>query len=138
MPVSISLYMHNNYCAVIKLLDSLDFHKGSIFYVEITLREDIDFDMEWTIVVLLCALYCNCDGLQNDVTVVIGNSSATRTISIGYIMDQLMPPYRIGAIKVGIEDGQRNGLLQNYNFRFVIKNLLRSNLMHIVKNCELI
>jgi hypothetical protein len=75
--------------------------------------------MHWFI--LFCIFffsYDNTNGLEDGVTVVIGNSSATRTISIGYIMDQLGPPYRIGAIQLAIQNGQAMGLLQDFNFRF--------------------
>jgi hypothetical protein len=79
--------------------------------------------MKWKLLILLCAFYFNWEsinGLQNGVTVVIGNSSATNTISIGYIMDQLTPPYRIGAMQLAIQDGQAKGLLRNFNFRLYI------------------
>lgn len=55
---------------------------------------------------------------QTVTTVVIGNSNAKETIVIGYMMDQLAPPYRIGAISMAIQDGQTNGLLRGYNFRY--------------------
>lgn len=52
-------------------------------------------------------------------TAVIGNSSGRGTIVMGYLMDQLSAPYRIGAIQMAIEDGQANGLLQGFNFRYL-------------------
>jgi len=57
-------------------------------------------------------------------TVIIGNSSAKGTIAIGYMMDQLTAPYRIGAILLALENGQANGLLRDYNFRYVISTLI--------------
>jgi hypothetical protein len=50
-------------------------------------------------------------------TVVVGNANASGTISVGYLMDQLSAPYRIGAIQMAIEDGQANGFLTGFNFR---------------------
>jgi len=50
--------------------------------------------------------------------VFIGNSNSTDTIVIGYVMDQLAPPYRIGAIQLALQNGQSNGLLPGYNFRY--------------------
>ena len=52
-------------------------------------------------------------------TVLIGNSSANGTIFLGYMMDQLKAPYRIGAIRLALENGQANGLLLGFNFRYV-------------------
>jgi hypothetical protein len=49
-------------------------------------------------------------------TVVIGDPNASRTIVMGYLMDQLVAPYRIGAISKAINEGQANGLLQGFNF----------------------
>ena len=55
---------------------------------------------------------------EDDVeTVFVGNANASDTISVGYMMDQLSAPYRIGAIKMAIEDGQAKGLLTGFNFR---------------------
>ena len=70
----------------------------------------------------------SCDDpscLINGDTFVIGNSTAKGTIRIGYLMDldqmsATNSPYRIGAISMAIADGQANGLLRGYNFRFVI------------------
>lgn len=58
---------------------------------------------------------CNFD--NGNETIVIGNSSANGTIVMGYLMDQLKPPYRIGAISMAIHDGQARGLLPGFNFR---------------------
>jgi hypothetical protein len=71
-------------------------------------------DWKWF---LLVFFFLGCDCNKDSDTVVIGSSIAVGTISIGYLMDQTTPPYRIGAISLGVEDGQRNGLLRNYNFR---------------------
>ena len=53
--------------------------------------------------------------------VIIGpyNSSASVnvTIVVGYLMDQLKPPYRVGAISMAINDGRASGLLPGYQFR---------------------
>jgi hypothetical protein len=49
--------------------------------------------------------------------IIIGNPNATKTIEIGYLMDQLTPPYRIGAMSIAVKDGQAKGLLKGYNFR---------------------
>lgn len=49
----------------------------------------------------------------------VGNATARQTVSIGYFMDQLSPPYRIGAIRMALEDGQAKGLLPGFNFRCV-------------------
>jgi hypothetical protein len=49
--------------------------------------------------------------------VVIGDSNANGTIVVGYLMDQLRPPYRIGALSMAIRDWQASGLLPGYNFR---------------------
>jgi len=84
------------------------------------------------IVFISCyACYCDCeftDGQNGKFvdTVVIGNDSSNGTITIGYLMDQLIPPYRIGAIQLAIADGQANGLLPGYNFRFVL---------HFIRDC---
>jgi len=49
--------------------------------------------------------------------VVFGNASANGSIVIGYMMDQLTAPYRVGAIQMALERGQASGLLRGYNFR---------------------
>ena len=59
------------------------------------------------------------DGFSSEKTVLIGNSSANATVVIGYLMDQLGPPYRLGALSMAIQDGQSRGLLTAYNFRYV-------------------
>jgi hypothetical protein len=68
---------------------------------------------------LLLKLLLDCGGLcaASNTTIVIGNANASKTIVIGYLMDQLAPPYRIGAIQIAIEEGQAYGLLPEYNFR---------------------
>jgi hypothetical protein len=38
-------------------------------------------------------------------------------IRIGYMMDQLEPPYRAGAITMALRQAQADGLLSGYNFR---------------------
>jgi hypothetical protein len=50
-------------------------------------------------------------------TVNVGDPNATKTIVIGYLMDQINPPYRIGAIAMAIADAQANGLVLGYNFK---------------------
>jgi len=53
--------------------------------------------------------------------VVIGSPDANGTIVVGYLMDQVDPPYRIGALSMSIENGIANGLLDKFNFRCVIR-----------------
>jgi hypothetical protein len=73
-------------------------------------------------VAFLALLILAVDGLTTGSratkTVVIGESGVNGTIVIGYLMDQLKPPYRTGAISMAIHDGQARGLLPGYNFRY--------------------
>jgi hypothetical protein len=40
-----------------------------------------------------------------------------QTIRIGYFMQTVMPPFRIAAISLAIEQAQSEGRLNGYNFR---------------------
>lgn len=66
-------------------------------------------------VIGLCASQTSVNR-NNTQTVVIGDPNAKKTVVIAYLMDQLEPPYRIGAISKAINEGQANGLLQGFNF----------------------
>ena len=50
-----------------------------------------------------------------------GSSPADKTIRIGYLMDSMT---RAGAINVAIEQAQSDGLLREYNFRYLCTRLL--------------
>jgi hypothetical protein len=70
-------------------------------------------------ILILCVKQYHCSSSSHIETAVIGNASGKGTIVIGYLMDQLSAPYRIGAIQLAIEDGQANGLLQGFGFKYV-------------------
>jgi hypothetical protein len=61
----------------------------------------------------------DCKNGRNELceTVVLGNGTNNKTIVMGYLMDQVGPPYRIGAISMAIQNGQKRGLLPGYSFR---------------------
>ena len=61
----------------------------------------------------------------SDDVVVIGYPDANNTIVIGYMMDQVGPPYRLGALSMSIENNLAGGLLTNYNFRLCYKKTHR-------------
>jgi hypothetical protein len=69
----------------------------------------------------LFSLVLTVDGLtagsRATKTVMVGDTGVNGTIVIGYLMDQLKPPYRIGAIGMALHDGQARGLLPGFNFR---------------------
>jgi hypothetical protein len=80
--------------------------------------------------------------LGSFIDVVIGKSNANGTIVVGYLMDQLGPPYRIGALSMAIQDWQASGLLPGYKFRYVFANMNLPNtqLSHIESgrlNCQM-
>jgi len=50
-----------------------------------------------------------------------GSSDAEKTIRIGFLMQR---EARAGAINVAIEKAQNDGLLRDYNFRYIIIQLL--------------
>jgi hypothetical protein len=60
------------------------------------------------IILILCVEQYHCSSSSHVETAVFGNASGRGTIAIGYLMDQLSAPYRIGAIQLAIEDGQAN------------------------------
>jgi hypothetical protein len=68
---------------------------------------------------LLLVSYCVSGGKSSGTdadTFVVGGSGINGTIVMGYLMDQFVPPYRIGAIGLAVADGQAKGLLPGYNF----------------------
>jgi hypothetical protein len=85
-------------------------HRGE----EVLLTQHFSLKLFAIFVVGLSA--CNNEAVAAG-SVTIGNANASKTIVIGYLTDQLAPPYRIGALQMAIEDGQANGLLPDYNFR---------------------
>jgi hypothetical protein len=48
---------------------------------------------------------------------VSGSSAANGTIVIAYLMEQLSPPYDIGAISMAVKAMQASGYLADYNVR---------------------
>lgn len=80
------------------------------------------------LLMLAALLVAGHDVINSDVAdsdqesvVVVGNSSVNGTIVVGYLMDQLGPPYRIGAISMAIDSAKARGLLPGYNFRYVFQ-----------------
>lgn len=72
---------------------------------------------------LVFTCFCHNESYASDTdTFVVGGSGVNGTIVMGYLMDQIGPPYRIGAIGMAIARGQEEGLLPGYNFRYVTGN----------------
>lgn len=51
--------------------------------------------------------------------IVVAGAAVTgsKTLRIGYFLQESQPPYRIGAIKMAIDQAQADGLLPDYNYR---------------------
>lgn len=52
-----------------------------------------------------------------------------KTIKIGYFLQESQPPYRIGAIKMAVDQAQADGLLPDYNYRYARSGIHR----HLIK-----
>jgi hypothetical protein len=45
------------------------------------------------------------------------DGTGSKTLRIGYFLQESQPPYRIGAIKMAIDKAQADGWLSDYNYR---------------------
>ena len=97
---------------------------AAIFYIEILMMYPVlVLLMLWSSSMWNAVHADGTESIGGLTQVFIGNISSNMTIAIGYVMDQLVPPYRIGAIQLALQDGQSSGLLPGYRFRLSLRNI---------------